>query len=881
MAQEVAYELVPANGPAVVLDYGTMPLEEAERSHAADQERQAVLDRRFKYQAWSACAITACLAVVILLAIGVGDWVESAQAHHDTQPFKAVEHSFKPSELWGSIGPPYPTGAWWTNLVLGNGDQPVAVTPYVVKADDSGLHVSYSAKRRMITATSVKDYFADDIVFAADTTVAKRHVDSFDALSVSYRFKLMSSDDEPALMVAPLVRGSPYVTVEYQGGALPVIRSEWNIDTITSWSDHTPALDPRCSSHAQCAAVGLSGNCCPTAAGKTLWCCSQGAVSGDTFEIQLANKQTWLLFASTNMTFGWTSTEMMAQQREQHSADPIVLRLALLPHLSSTSSASSSEHAHLLAKHKRTYPIGGAVSWAVKKSDVASVATEVGEVVLRWKTATTSDDGGVSVDHGGLLMMALHHHLEVMDASPTSLSLRCTKGTAQAVVGTQWTLRYPLSAITWHSPTASSQTERSLHHADNLTSAIRAQAQHDIHLTPPTAPDVYGFGKQLARLARLTLILERVGDPAGALAAVAVLRSALVPWMTDDWLVYDSTWGGIVTKTGLDDKSADFGNGWYDDHHFHYGYLMYGIAVACRMDPAFAEQYRNHFHALAMDVVNPDSSESVFPVARHKDFFDGHSWASGLFEQANSKSQESSSEAVNCYYAAALYAQAVENKELEDFARTLLAMELHSARWYWHVPSSNPVYDQNFKSKNKMVGVVGATEVVASTWFGSSVEFVHCINMIPITPITEDLLPKEFVEEEFPALARALRRWEDPIAVQWRGFVVQDMAILDARSAWNMTLRLADDPTDAVDSGNSYANMLDWAATRPDFAESRGTLWSLFVNTSTSTRTPSALPSAEDDAPTSPTCADHPGCAALALIGDCCPTPNGLSLECC
>ena len=39
-----------------------------------------------------------------------------------------------------------------------------------------------------------------------------------------------------------------------------------------------------------------------------------------------------------------------------------------------------------------------------------------------------------------------------------------------------------------------------------------------------------------------------------------------------------------------------------------------------------------------------------FPLARHKDFFDGHSWASGLFQQANGKGQESSSEATNAYY---------------------------------------------------------------------------------------------------------------------------------------------------------------------------------------------------------------------------------------
>ena len=44
------------------------------------------------------------------------------------------------------------------------------------------------------------------------------------------------------------------------------------------------------------------------------------------------------------------------------------------------------------------------------------------------------------------------------------------------------------------------------------------------------------------------------------------------------------------------------------------------------------------------DFCNPDPTDPDFPFARHKDFFDGHSWASGLYPQANGKGQESSSE---------------------------------------------------------------------------------------------------------------------------------------------------------------------------------------------------------------------------------------------
>ena len=58
---------------------------------------------------------------------------------------------------------------------------------------------------------------------------------------------------------------------------------------------------------------------------------------------------------------------------------------------------------------------------------------------------------------------------------------------------------------------------------------------------------------------------------------------------------------------------------------------------------------------------------AFFPVARHKDFYDGHSWASGLFPMANGKSQESVSEAVNAYYSVHLLGVALGDHALSKW----------------------------------------------------------------------------------------------------------------------------------------------------------------------------------------------------------------------
>lgn len=45
-------------------------------------------------------------------------------------PFTTTtKHPLRPTPLWGAVAGPYPTGAWWLNLVIGDGDFPVAPLP--------------------------------------------------------------------------------------------------------------------------------------------------------------------------------------------------------------------------------------------------------------------------------------------------------------------------------------------------------------------------------------------------------------------------------------------------------------------------------------------------------------------------------------------------------------------------------------------------------------------------------------------------------------------------------------------------------------------------------------------------------------------------------
>ncbi|CAN0445504.1 unnamed protein product, partial [Ectocarpus sp. 8 AP-2014] len=81
------------------------------------------------------------------------------------------------------------------------------------------------------------------------------------------------------------------------------------------------------------------------------------------------------------------------------------------------------------------------------------------------------------------------------------------------------------------------------------------------------------------------------------------------------------------------------------------------------------------------------------PVPNHaaQDFYDGHSWTSGIFPQGNGKSQESVSESINAYYGVYLLGLATGDDATKDWGRVLLAMEVRAARKYWQMPRHNGV----------------------------------------------------------------------------------------------------------------------------------------------------------------------------------------------
>jgi endo-1,3(4)-beta-glucanase len=755
---------------------------------------------------------------------------------------------------------PFPTGAFWTNLVLpATADRglsfPIAVYPYAYKWSDDLLQLSYPVAHRREEPKMIHDYFFPDLTFCILEDTKRRYLQSFDALSVTLQYE--TGDSSNNYWTIHLVQASPYLTMEYQQTS-PVIRAFSIFEDIRCWQTDDSCTED--TNHMTKVIQGLQ------------------------FVIQSQEGMAWLVIASGPITlvFDQIPKTTIASQ-EPFSG---VLRIAYIP---TNPIEPSSTGAHRLVDHAGVYPVSANVRWNFQGRS----STRIGTLEFDY-TTKTFDNVKTPPD---LLMLALPHHAEslpkekLLTPKEFDFMYGTIKGTMTPVLGSRWSYDQVLPTLLGIDDGSNPNEALS---DPNVRAAIVESLQKDVMVALPTLTEnVYGFGKQSARLAQMAHIanaLLRHGDVMKEELldlrnqAMNLLSSALESFLTgnvSDFLVYDANLGGLISFDGLLNSEADFGNGRYNDHHFHYGYLLYACAIMGNLNQTFVERFGDRVDAVYFDVAhnaNLDSENGdgiFFPAARHKMWFDGHSFASGLFPFGNGKSQESSSEAVNCYYGAYLWSLVrnghgddpeSDTSPKTDFARLLLATEIRGAIMYWHMSTKNSAHSNETKasiyplefSNNLMVGNIGMLDAICSTWFGTDNLYVHMINFIPVTAVTGDLFSRPFVSEE---IAHAFRPVKD-IEMAWRGYVISASAIFDPIQAWQDAQDLF---SPELDSGLSKSQVLYWIATRPGFDSSQ---------VSQEGETPT-------DEGSSTRCQQNKACADAGLSGECCPTAEGDFLQCC
>jgi endo-1,3(4)-beta-glucanase len=160
-----------------------------------------------------------------------------------------------------------------------------------------------------------------------------------------------------------------------------------------------------------------------------------------------------------------------------------------------------------------------------------------------------------------------------------------SKGPMKAVSGDVWKLQEAqLNKVRWFpnqpAPEASTRNE------------IMKTMANDINLnyTEHTLKDDnYFSGKGLQKFALIALLLNKpdkteLRNPELAQRALDKIKQAISPYLDNtqmDPFVYDDLYKGIVSVNGLPimmggtgDVNAAFGHSYYNDHHYHQGYLI-------------------------------------------------------------------------------------------------------------------------------------------------------------------------------------------------------------------------------------------------------------------------------------------------------------------
>ncbi len=318
-----------------------------------------------------------------------------------------------------------------------------------------------------------------------------------------------------------------------------------------------------------------------------------------------------------------------------------------------------------------------------------------------------------------------------------------------------------------------------------------------------TKTDSYFASKALYRAAMLLQLAHQLGLTDVEQSLRSSLKAELSIWLNPKassshrYFYYDKTIKGLV---GVD---TSFGSELFNDHHFHYGYMIAAAAILGHLDQDFVDEYRPMVDLIVKDIANNNPQDKNFPYLRVFDRYTGHSFASGYSVFTDGNNQESSSEAVNAWAGAYDWASVTGDVQAKATARYLYANESSSALAYWlNIDRSQSIY-QNYR--HNWVGIVWGAKLDYATFFDASPESKLAIQLLPLSPAQDYAgANRDRVAANLAALTAELGG-KGPL--KFADYLLMYQALSDPKAA------LAALPTvDAtkIDDGNSMSYLYAW-----------------------------------------------------------------------
>ena len=213
-------------------------------------------------------------------------------------------------------------------------------------------------------------------------------------------------------------------------------------------------------------------------------------ISGNKFVINLNSGTYWVVFSSERMSFKINGNDITGI-----STVNTVLKTSLI---GSTDTSSQWNN----------YAAGYVISADINYQILGDIA----ELQYVWNIVGSND----------ALMYALPHQLNYLVGSVrTGIKAFAIKGEMEAIGGSSWLMKIPLSTVSWNAINPIDPSKRQA-----ILNALIADQNLE-----PTAPDPYFFGLELARSGRLALIADELGETTIATNIRSRMKEKIVPWL--------------------------------------------------------------------------------------------------------------------------------------------------------------------------------------------------------------------------------------------------------------------------------------------------------------------------------------------------------------
>ena len=215
-------------------------------------------------------------------------------------------------------------------------------------------------------------------------------------------------------------------------------------------------------------------------------------------------------------------------------------------------------------------------------------------------------------------------------------------------------------------------------------------------------------------------------------------------------------------------------------------------------------------NSLAKGACNPVNDED-FPFSRNFDWYHGHSWAHGIFEFADGKDLESTSEEAQFAYAIKMWGKVSEDKSMEARGYLMLKILARTLNSYFLLASDNTIMPSKVIG-NKVNGILFENKCEHSIFFPGGLDAIHGIHMLPIIPSSTLIRGKKFVQEEWDVYFRT--GGAEPVenvSNNWRGVIMANLALIDPKASWHYFIR-PDLHPNWLDNGQSRTWSLAMAA---------------------------------------------------------------------